>query len=284
MEVFQPVHKGNSSSEERSKAISSLMFLKERQDKSIKGRMCAEGRKQQETWTKQESASPTMATESVFITAVIAAHKGQDVRCFDILGAVLHANLDEDITMILKGPLAELMLQAAPNLYRKYITIDRKNTPILYAKMQKALDGLIRSALLFYQKLVSNLESNGFVLSPYYSCVTNKVIHGKQMTICWHIDNLNVLHEDPQKVTAFGKFLNKMYRISVLLHRGNVHNHLRMIFDYSHKGKVMVNTTEYIKNMISDFPEEIIGTKTSPASDHLFEVRDPTLSKLLPEE
>ena len=41
--------------------------------------------------------------------------------------------------MILKGRLAELMVQVAPNLYRKYITVDRKGTTILYVKMQKAI-------------------------------------------------------------------------------------------------------------------------------------------------
>jgi hypothetical protein len=41
---------------------------------------------------------------------------------------------------------------------------------------------------------------------------------------------------------------------------------------------------EYIKNIIKDFPEEIIGTKTSPATDHLFTVRDPSLATVLLEE
>ena len=160
------------------------MFLKEKRDKSIKGRMCADRRKQQEMWTKQDSTPPTMAMESVFITAVINAHKGQDVGCFDIPGAFLHADLDEDVTMILKGPLVELMVQVAPNLYLKYITVNRKNTPILYVKMQKVLYGLLRSALLFYRKLISDLESNSFVLNPYDPCVANKMINGKQMTVC----------------------------------------------------------------------------------------------------
>jgi hypothetical protein len=43
--------------------------------------------------------------------------------------------------MIFKGRLAKLMVQVAPNLYRKYITVDRKGTAILYVKMQKALYG-----------------------------------------------------------------------------------------------------------------------------------------------
>jgi hypothetical protein len=33
-----------------------------------------------------------------------------------------------------------------------------------------------------------------------------------------------------------------------------------MIFDFSEKGKVMVNMIEYIKTIINDFPEEIIVT------------------------
>jgi hypothetical protein len=57
-----------------------------------------------------------------------------------------------------------------------------------------------------------------------------------------------------------------------------------MIFDFSPKGKVMVTMMEHIKNIIKDFPEEIVGTKTSPAADHLFTVRDPSLAKVLPEE
>jgi len=130
------------------------MFLKEKRDSSVKARMCADGRKQKDgTWLKQETTLPTVVTESVFITVVIDAHEGDDVACFNILGAFLHAESDEDITMVLKGRLAELMVQVALNLYRKYITVDRKGTAILYVKMQKALYGLLRSALLFYNKL-----------------------------------------------------------------------------------------------------------------------------------
>jgi hypothetical protein len=66
------------------------------------------------------------------------------------------------------------MVQVAPNLYRKYISGDRKGVAILYVKMQKAIYGLLRSALLFYKKLVANLESVGFKLNPYDPCVANK--------------------------------------------------------------------------------------------------------------
>ncbi len=67
-------------------------------------------------------------------------------------------------------------------------------------------------------------------------------------------------------------------------HREKVHNYLGMIFDFSPKGKVMVTMMEYIKNIIKDFPEEIVRTKTSPAAHYLFTVRDPSLAKVLPEQ
>jgi hypothetical protein len=116
--------------------------------------------------------------KAVFITTVVNAYKVHNVACFDILGTFLHADSDKDITMILKGRLAELMVQVTPNLYRKYISVDRKGMAIFYLKMQKAIYGLFRSILLFYKKLVANLESVGFKLNPYDPCVANKEVKG----------------------------------------------------------------------------------------------------------
>jgi hypothetical protein len=57
-----------------------------------------------------------------------------------------------------------------------------------------------------------------------------------------------------------------------------------MIFDFSDKGKVIVNMVEYIKNIIANFPEEIVATPTSPAANHLFMVWSESEAKPLPEE
>ncbi len=68
--------------------------------------------------------------------------------------------------------------------------MDRKGTAILYIKMQKAIYGLLRNALIFYKKLVADLESIRFKLNPYGLCVANKEVNGTQMTVCWCIDDL----------------------------------------------------------------------------------------------
>jgi hypothetical protein len=105
------------------------------------------------------------------------------------------------------------------------------------------------------------------------------------MTGCCHVDDLKVPHCDQAQVTIFGKWLSEKYGVAVATHRGKVHNYLGMIFDFLPKGKVMVTMMEYTKNIIKVFLEEITGTKTSPATDHLFTVRDPSfLAKVSPEE
>jgi hypothetical protein len=137
--------------------------------------------------------------------------------------------------MILKGRLAELMVQVAPNLYRKYITTDRKGKAILYVKMQKAIYGLLRSALLLYRKLVAELESTGFVINLYDPCVANKVINGEQITVCWHVDDLKVSHMEPAEVTKFGDWLSKPSGVSVATHCGKVHDYLDGEHDRVHQ-------------------------------------------------
>ena len=96
--------------------------------------------------------------------------------------------------MRLDGILAELMVQAAPSLYCKYATSNEKGNPILYVQLEKAVYGMMKSALLFYQKLVADLKSLGYEINPYDPCIANKNINGKQMTICWHVDDLFVGH------------------------------------------------------------------------------------------
>lgn len=87
--------------------------------------------------------------------------------------------------MHLDGILAKLMVSnIAPNIYRKYVTTNAYGEPVLYIQLEKALYGIMKSALLFYQKLVTDLQSIGFILNPYDPCIANKMINGQQMIKC----------------------------------------------------------------------------------------------------
>ena len=119
------------------------------------------GHRSERTSPKEEAASPTVSTESMFITAAIVASKGRYVRCYDVPSMFVNTDVDKNVLMVLKGELADMMVQIAPRVYRKYVAADRKGTPILYVKLQKALYGLMRASLLFYRKLRKEFEQYG---------------------------------------------------------------------------------------------------------------------------
>ena len=55
-----------------------------------------------------------------------------------ILGAYLHMESDEDISIILEGRLTELLVNIEPNLYRKYVVIE-KSVKVLQSRFKKSL-------------------------------------------------------------------------------------------------------------------------------------------------
>ncbi len=147
MDVFIPVPAANLTQEQKNKALSTVTFIKQKRDNQVKGRVCADGRKQREEFAKGEAASPTVTNESVFLTGVIDAKENRDVATVNITRAYLHTVNNHDVHMILRGKLAELMDQVAPHIYCKHITTDSKGEPLLYMKLHQALYGLLKSAL-----------------------------------------------------------------------------------------------------------------------------------------
>jgi hypothetical protein len=260
------------------------MFLKEKWDGTITGRACADGRKQREGSNKYDATSPTVSLEAVLITSTIDAFEGRDVAIVDVPGAFLTDDMYEEVLMCLRGKIAEIMVKTAPELYRKYVYIGPDNKPVLYVKLMKALYGCLRSALLFYQKLLGDLEKNGFTLNLYDPCVANKMVNGKQLTVTWHVDDLKLSHVDENEVTKTIDWLKSIYGEDMRVSRGKRHDYLGMDLDFTVKGEVQVTMIPFLKGVITDFPEEITGTATSPAAAHLFDVRADEDRVLLEEE
>jgi hypothetical protein len=272
-DVFEPLFARDLSQKEKDEALSSLIFLKEKRNGDIKARSCANGSVQREHVAKDEVASPTVSLESVFVTSTIDAREGREVVVIDIPGAFLHAHNDDYVIMKMNGTLAELMAKTDPKLYRKYLS-DERGKKVLYLRLRKALYGMMKSALLFYRKLVSELISMGFEINPYDPCVANKVVNGNQMTLRWHVDDLMISHKNGDDIKIFLRGLKDIYGNNLAENVGKLHDYLGMEFDFSSEGEVKINMTKYIKKIIKDFPEEILGKQATPAGDHLFKVRE----------
>ena len=118
----------------------------------------------------------------------------------DIPGAFLHADIEEEVHMLLEGKISELIIELDPRLYRKHIWQNKNEKPMLYVKLKKALYSTLRAALLFWRLLSDTLIEWVFVLNTYDKCVANKQINGKQCTIIWHVDDKKLSHLDKKMV------------------------------------------------------------------------------------
>jgi hypothetical protein len=56
-----------------------------------------------------------------------------------------------------------------------------------------------------------------------------------------------------------------------------------MKLDFRTKGKVKMSMVPFLKNALEQFPEEIKGTALTPASDHLFTVKNDRNKRVLEE-
>jgi hypothetical protein len=79
---FAPLKVKEMKPSERKKAQMALMFLTEKRDKSMKGRMVYNGKPTREWLSCEDAASPTAALESIIITGVIKVkeERGNDMR------------------------------------------------------------------------------------------------------------------------------------------------------------------------------------------------------------
>jgi hypothetical protein len=190
--MIEPKSASMLTNEEKKKAQRYLMFLKKKRCGRIKGRGCADGRKQCIYKTKEGTSAPTAAIESLFLLSVIDAKEGQAVVTLDIPGAFMQADMDEVLYMKLEGPLAHLLTKVDPKQYSQFVATERGKKAI-YLKLKKALYGTLQAALLFWKDLSGYLQEVGFKINPYDWCVENKMIDGKQCTILWHdVDDLKI--------------------------------------------------------------------------------------------
>ena len=271
--VLEPKAAGDLTREEKRAALHYLMFLKKKRCGRIKGRGCADGRKQRIYTTKEDASSPTVAIEALMLSCVIDAKERRDVGIVDIPGAFMQADMDETVHMKMEGKMAELLVRIDPAQYRKYVAHENGKM-VLYVELKKALYGTLKAALLFWRLLSKKLTDWGFEANPYDACVMNKTINGKQCTILWHVDDLKISHVDPEVVTEMIDLLEEEFGKEAPLTktRGKVHEYLGMTIDFSEDGKVKFSMIDYVQKMLDSLPEDMGGESITPASNHLFEV------------
>ena len=277
--VAKPVSPESLTKEQRARALAYLMFLKEKRCGTIKGRGCADGRKQRDWMSKEDTASPTVSTAALILSCLIDAYERRDVATTDIPGAFLQTpdESKERTHLRFEGVMVDQLVAIDPGKYQPHVRVDSKGRKYMYAECLKAIYGTLNAALLFWQLLSNDLEGWGFVPNPYDPCVMNKTINGKQCTILWHVDDLKISHVDPEVVTKILSIINDKYgkEAPITTTRGKQHDYLGMLIDFSGDREVKFTMTDYIFEMLEEMPDSLgRGEAATPAAEHLFEVSD----------
>jgi hypothetical protein len=122
----------------------------------------AGGNKQQDYISKEDASSPTVTKEAVLLSCIINAKRGRDVAVVDIPNAFIQTQVEDERDMaIIKicGVLVDILVQIAPEVYKSYVTTDKKGTKQLLVQCQNALYGTMVASLLYYRKFTKSLTS-----------------------------------------------------------------------------------------------------------------------------
>ena len=279
--VMMPVHKMSLTSEQRKEALAYLMFLKRKSCGKVKGRGCADSRKQRAYIAKEESTAPMVSTEAVFLTAAIDALENREVAVLDVPGAFMQADIDELVHVRFTGEMVNMLLHIDYNMYKDYV-VTEKGEKVMYMELLKALYSTLHAARLFWQKLSKQLiDVWGFTPNKYDDCVVNKTTKGHQMTVVWHVDDLKVSQVDSKEVDKFVMQMEETFGADAPLSvsRGKIHDYLGMNLDFHVEGEVRIDMEHYIDMMLHDTPEDMKGVSNTPAAAHLFKTNseDPKL-------
>jgi hypothetical protein len=92
---FNPIDVSKLTQSEKKKAMESLLFLTEKRDGRIKGRLVYNGRPTREWVSKEDATPPTASLEGIMLTAIIDAKENRDVMSADIPNASIQAQMPD---------------------------------------------------------------------------------------------------------------------------------------------------------------------------------------------
>ena len=269
--VLEPKLAANIDPQEKRKALRAITLIKEKRTGKIKGRTVADGRSQRDYISSEDSSSPTVSIEALYISLAIDANEGRDVATCDVEGAYLHADMKDLVYMKLEGVMVDFLVQANPERYKDFVTTEN-GKKVLYVQLLKALYGCIQSALLWWELFSDTLINLGFELNPYDSCVANKIVNGKQLTICWYVDDLKISHVDAKVVSEIIKAIeDKFGKMTVT--RGKKHSYVGLEIEIVGK-EVKICTKAHITESFEMFGEDVSTPAVTPAKCHLFDVAE----------
>jgi hypothetical protein len=117
------------------------MFLAKKRCGRMKARVCANGRKQQETTSKEDALAPAMSIEAVVTSAVIDAFEEPNVATVAVPGTFMQADIGKVTHVNFEGKMAELPVKLDPKARRKCVKDENGKTVPFVALLKACFSG-----------------------------------------------------------------------------------------------------------------------------------------------
>jgi hypothetical protein len=244
-DLFKPKHWHGLTKKQKEQVLESHILVKQNRDGKIKAQKVIGGNKQCNYITKEDVSSLSVSVEAVMLTCIIDAVEDRDIAVVDILNAFAQTVVSEEdaehrVIVCIRGPLVEILVSIAPDVYGPYVSTNKSGQKVLIMECLNAVYGSMVAVMLYYKKLVKSLTKKGFKLNPYNGCVANKTVNGKQITICFHVDDCKISHESTKVVDESIDWLQAKYESifedglgEMKVHRGKVHKYLGMSLGFT---------------------------------------------------
>jgi hypothetical protein len=197
------------------------------------------------------------------LSCIVDAEEGRDVAVVDIPNMFVQTRVENEKDLVfikIRGVLVDILVEIAPDVYKPYVSRDKKGMKQLLVQCQNALYGTMVASLLYYRKFVKSLIDVGFIINHYDPCMANKIIEGKQMTICFHVDDFKLSHRKKKFMDTMIEYLREEYESifedgtgATTVSRDNIHKYLGMTLDYTVCGQVKITMLDYVDEILTAF-------------------------------
>ena len=117
----------------------------------IKGRAWVDGRKKRLYIPPKDTASPTVSTESLFLSCLIDVVEKISVATCGIVGAYLNTEMVDKVYIVIRQKMVDILLEVNKENYRGFVHVTAKGGRPLYVLLGKVLYGCLKIDGLFWE-------------------------------------------------------------------------------------------------------------------------------------
>ncbi len=137
-------------------------------------------------------------------------------------------NEKDRVIIHVRGHLVDVLTKITPEVYADYVMCNHRGEKQILFQCLNALYGTMVVSLFYYRKFTNSLIKHRFKVNPYDSCIWNKMVSGKQLTICFHVNDCKLSHVTSQVLEDTISWLQQDYESifkdrsgKMKVHRGN---------------------------------------------------------------